>query len=80
MRASFTALQAEATAILFGLKYAYKAGYRKVETESDCLHLVEMLTRRKKEKSRVQIDILSFVKQFDTCIFNSANRAELHMP
>ncbi|XP_056686944.1 uncharacterized protein [Spinacia oleracea] len=57
--------------------YAFDAGYRKVEFETDCSNLVELLNGRKKERSVTQMvvkDILELVKLFEACTFNFAKR------
>lgn len=73
-----TALQAEARATFFGLKYAYDAGYRNVEFESDCLHLIELVTQAKKENLSAQMvvnDMRELAKIFDYCVLNFASRS-----
>lgn len=75
---SCTALQAEAEAMRFGLKYSYDTGFRSVEAESDCLHLVELLCSRKRERSYTQVivdDILVMASNFAFCSFNFAKRS-----
>lgn len=65
--ARITALQAEAEAIWFGLRYAYDAGFRNVQLQSDYLVLVNLLQSRAKEKSRTQVivnDICNFCMLF----------------
>lgn len=71
------AKQAEARASLFGLRYAYDAGYRKVVLESDCSTLVELLKGNSQELSATQMivkDILSLANLFEACTFNFAKR------
>lgn len=74
---AMTALQAEALAAQFGLQYAWDAWFRKVELESDCQYLIEMLRHKKKENLRAQIivdDTLNLAAGFEACNFLFANR------
>ncbi|XP_056688465.1 uncharacterized protein [Spinacia oleracea] len=48
------ALQAEAEAMYFGLTYAFDAGYRSVEAESDCLQLVQLLRTEHRMRNATQ--------------------------
>ncbi|XP_056698357.1 uncharacterized protein [Spinacia oleracea] len=75
--ARITALQAEAEAMWFGLRYAYDASFINVQLESDCLVLVKLLQSRTKEESRTQVivsDICNLVCSFLACAFKFAPR------
>lgn len=63
-------VEAEAATILFGLRLTYDAGYKYIEVEMDCLHLVLMLQGKRKEATRVQMrvnDIAAYVSSFYDC-------------
>lgn len=69
--------EAEAEAILFGMKYAYEAGFRRLEVETDCLGLVELILGSRKERSILQsmvTDICALACNFQCCNFNYASR------
>lgn len=69
---------AEARAALFGLQYAFDAGYRKVVLESDCSSLIDLLKGKASEASITQMivrDTLSLVTNFDACTFMFAKRS-----
>lgn len=78
MNSRMSIIQAEAEGVKFGLKYAYDAGLRLIEVETDSMTLAAMLQARRKENSTTQVivhDILSLAKSFATCIFNHARRS-----
>lgn len=67
----------EAEAVWFGLRYAFDAGFRNVQVESDCLVLVKLRQSRTNEKSRTQVtvnDICNLAQSFSACMFNFALR------
>lgn len=71
------ALLAEAEAARFGLRYAFEAGFRCVEFESDSSSLVKLLKQEARERSAVQVvvdDILFLIRNFDFCSFGFARR------
>ncbi|XP_021865546.1 uncharacterized protein [Spinacia oleracea] len=70
-------LEEEVRATLFGLRYAYDAGFRQVELETDCLNLVTLLTKKSNENSTSQMvvkDIFVVVNLFEACIFKFPKR------
>ncbi|XP_056688697.1 uncharacterized protein [Spinacia oleracea] len=65
-------LEEEAEAMLFGLKYAYDAGLRRLEVEYDCLQLVELAKKNQELRSTAQMivfDIIKLVSAFEYCSF-----------
>lgn len=71
-------VQAEASAILFGMKYARDAGFRTMIIETDCLGLISLLQGRTTEKSATQViinDIAVVKSSLDECSFNYVNRS-----
>lgn len=71
------AIQAEAEAVLFGLKYAYEAGLRSLEVETDCLNFADLLQSRARMRTPTQVivnDIFDIARSFDICCFRFASR------
>lgn len=71
------AKQLEAEAIRFGLDYVFDAGLRAIVMETDCLHLVNMLRTKMRERTGTQVivdDILAKSIYFDVISFAIARR------
>ncbi|XP_021715995.1 uncharacterized protein LOC110683897 [Chenopodium quinoa] len=69
----WSACNAEAEAMLFGLRYAFDAGLRRLLVSSDCLNLINMLLSKNRERTPTQLlvdDILYAASLCDFCTFN----------
>ncbi|XP_021766484.1 uncharacterized protein LOC110730920 [Chenopodium quinoa] len=66
-------IEAEAEAALFGVSYAYDAGFRKLEITTDCLPLLKLLESQSQERSPVQMivfDTLDVISKLDSHVFS----------
>ncbi|XP_021743206.1 uncharacterized protein LOC110709303 [Chenopodium quinoa] len=78
VRAAMEPKLVEALAVLFGLKYAFEAGFRSLIVESDCSNIVDLLQGKTVECSASQVtvnDILALASTFNYCSFYSAHRS-----
>lgn len=70
-------LHAEADALLFGLRYSYDAGFRRLEVEVDNQTLAALVAGKTKVFSATQIvvnDIIDFAKKLEVCSFGFSRR------
>ncbi|XP_056685539.1 uncharacterized protein [Spinacia oleracea] len=75
---NLTVKHAEAKAVMFGLRYAFDAGCRALEVETDCQALATLLQAKSREISATQVlvnDILNLAKQFTYCSFGFNRRS-----
>lgn len=67
------ALHAEVATLWFGLRYAFDAGFRRLEEEVDNMVVVELLNSSSTERPCIQVlvnDMIDFAKNSDFGSFN----------